>query len=193
MKKIVSILFCGFMAISLNAQISHTITASGVEYLPDTITVNLGDTVKFDVGSSHPTTEVDLSTYNTNGNTPLPGGFSFPSGQGFFVTTSAGQMFYICDNHISQGMKGMIVVIPNVGISEVHLGEHTLYPNPVEDELHLDLEGPQHILIYSLDGKIVEEIENSETTINVAHLNPGTYILVIGEGQNIERIRFIKK
>lgn len=193
MKKIIHFLFIALTAYSLNAQTAHTITASGVEYTPDTITVNLGDTIKFDVGSSHPTTEVDLTTYNANGSTPLSGGFSFPTGQGFFVTTTAGQMFYICDNHISQGMKGMIVVIPNVGISEVHLGEHTLYPNPVEDELHLDLEGPQHILIYSLDGKIVEEIENSETTIKVAHLNSGTYILVIGEGQNMERIRFIKK
>src|SRR5690606_33637838 len=183
MKKILSLFITTFAAVSLSAQASHTITASGVAYVPDTLTVNMGDTVKFDVSSMHPTTEVDLSTYLANGNTPLSGGFSFPTGQGFFVASTAGQMLYICDNHISQGMKGMVMVNPHVGISKVRNGEHTLYPNPVEDKLHINLSEPQNIFIYSLDGKIVEEFENAETTINVAHLNSGTYILVLGEGQ----------
>lgn len=194
MKKSLPLLFIFAISITtLKAQTAHTITASGVEYTPDTLTINLGDTVKFDVGSSHPTTEVDLTTYNANGNTPITGGFSFPSGQGSFVPASAGQLFYICDSHISQGMKGAIIVNPSIGVSEVHLGEHTLYPNPVEDVLHINLSEPQTISIYSLEGKKVEDFENAENTINVGHLSPGTYILVLGEGQNIERIRFLKK
>ncbi|WP_417612348.1 T9SS type A sorting domain-containing protein [Owenweeksia hongkongensis] len=193
MKKLLFLLFVSFVAVGLHAQTSHTIAAVGVEYTPDTVIVNLGDTIIFDVGNSHPTTQVDLATYNSNGSTALSGGFSFPSGQGSFVTSSLGAMFYICDNHISQGMKGMIMVNPTVGVSEVHLGSHTLYPNPVESELHINLSAPQDVFVYSLDGKVVKRFENVTETINVTELNAGTYILVLGEGENIERIRFMKK
>ncbi|AEV33950.1 hypothetical protein Oweho_2995 [Owenweeksia hongkongensis DSM 17368] len=193
MKKLLFLLFVSFMAVSLHAQTSHTIAAVGVEYTPDTVIVNLGDTIIFDVGSTHPTTEVDLTTYNSNGSSALPGGFSFPSGQGLFVASTLGAKYYICDNHISQGMKGMIMVNPTVGVSEVHLGSHTLYPNPVESELHINLSAPQDVFVYSLDGKVVKRFENVTETINVTELNAGTYILVLGEGENIERIRFMKK
>ncbi|WP_417599750.1 T9SS type A sorting domain-containing protein [Owenweeksia hongkongensis] len=193
MKKLLFLLFVSFMAVGLHAQTSHTIAAVGVEYSPDTIIVNLGDTIIFDVGNSHPTTQVDLATYNSNGSTALSGGFSFPSGQGSFVASTLGAKYYICDNHISQGMKGMIMVNPTVGVSEVHLGNHTLYPNPVESELHINLSAPQDVFVYSLDGKVVKRFENVTETINVTELNAGTYILVLGEGENIERIRFMKK
>ncbi len=193
MKKLLFILFIGCIATSLHAQTTHTIAAVGLQYTPDTVIVNLGDTIQFDVGTSHPTTEVDFNTYTTNGSTALSGGFSFPNGQGSFVTSSLGAIYYICDNHISQGMKGMIMVNPTIGVSEVHLGDHTLYPNPVKSELHINLIAPQDVFIYSLDGKVVKHFESVTETIDVTELNAGTYILVLGEGENIERIRFMKK
>lgn len=193
MKKLLSLLFISFAAISLQAQTSHTIVAVGIEYSPDTVIVNLGDTVIFDVGNSHPTTEVDLATYNSNGSTALSGGFSFPSGQGSFVATSLGAKYYICDNHISQGMKGMIMVNPTVGISEVNLSEQTLYPNPVASEIYLNLNAPHDVFIYSLDGKMVKHYENIEKSINVADLDTDTYILVIDKVYPTEGIRFMKK
>lgn len=193
MKKLLSLLFIGFITANLFAQTSHTIAAVGVEYTPDTVIVNLGDTIYFDVGSTHPTTEVDLATYNSNGSTALSGGFSFPSGQGSFVASSLGAKYYICDNHISQGMKGMIMVNPTVGISEINLSERTLYPNPVESEIYLKLNTPQDVFIYSLGGKIVKHYENIEKSINVADLDADTYILVIDGVYPTEGIRFMKK
>jgi plastocyanin len=56
-----------------------TITNSGTTFSPESITINVGDSVKFSISSSHNSVEVSQSTWNTNGNTPLTG-FSTPYG-----------------------------------------------------------------------------------------------------------------
>ena len=50
---------------------SQTITNQGMNFSPDTITINLGDTVNFVLGNSHNAVEVSQSTFLSNGSTLL--------------------------------------------------------------------------------------------------------------------------
>lgn len=89
---------------------THTITNSGLSFTPSTLTINVGDTVTWNIGGSHNVVEVSQSTWNSNGNTPLTGGFSTPFGGGTVVFTSTGTHYYVCSPHASSGMKGTITV-----------------------------------------------------------------------------------
>jgi hypothetical protein len=55
---------------------------------------------------------VSQATWNANGTTPLPGGFSVPFGGGMVLPSQLGigTHYYVCQAHVSFGMKGKIIV-----------------------------------------------------------------------------------
>ena len=57
---------------------SQTINTVGNSFSPDTLIVNVGDTINFVMGSSHNAVEVSQSTFIANGTTPN-GGFNIGS------------------------------------------------------------------------------------------------------------------
>ena len=69
----------------------------------------------------------------------------------------------------------------------------TIYPNPVESQLHLDMINP--VLqgeIFNLDGKTVWSGHITDGIINVADLTAGVYILKIKDERYIS-IKFVKR
>src|SRR5215831_2615330 len=88
---------------------THTITNSGFTFTPATITISSGDDVNFVLESIHNVVEVNQATWDANGFTPLPGGFSDPFGGGLVPASklTAGIHWYVCGVHASFGMKGM--------------------------------------------------------------------------------------
>ncbi|MDT8323713.1 MAG: plastocyanin/azurin family copper-binding protein [Bacteroidota bacterium] len=90
---------------------THTITNSGFTFSPSSLTISVGDTVVFSIASSHNAVEVSQATWNSNGNTPLSGGFSVPFGGGTVIFSSAATHYYVCSPHASLGMKGVINVV----------------------------------------------------------------------------------
>ena len=92
---------------------SQTITNQGMNFSPDTITINLGDTITFSLGNSHNAVEVSQSTFLSNG-TSSNGGFSINFGQtGTFIPQFEQSYYYVCQPHASSGMKGVIIVEDN--------------------------------------------------------------------------------
>ena len=91
-----------------------TINTSGFTYTPATTNILFGDTVVFTIGGSHDAREVSLTTWNANGNTPLPGGFQTAFGGGMVLPAqlAVGTHYFVCTPHASFGMKGTIVVSP---------------------------------------------------------------------------------
>lgn len=89
----------------------HTITTPGFNFSPSTLTIALGDTIDFSIASAHNVLEVSQATWNANGNTPLPGGFSLPFGGGTLILQSSGTYYYVCEPHAGGGMKGTITVM----------------------------------------------------------------------------------
>ncbi len=198
MKKCLPLILSLLVCSSLLAQTSHTITASGLNYSPANITVSLGDTIKFSVGPTHPTTQVSQSTWNANGSTPLSGGFNFPSGTGSFVASNVQTYYYICENHISSGMKGQVTAA-SIGLTENSLSGPVIYPNPVKEVLHFELPQADYLQagIYDLAGKLLAEIELSSAVdnnyqVDVSALPAGKYILKFQLPGLTQELRFLK-
>ena len=109
-KKILGYLMAFCMVLctyTINAQISN----SGNTFTPDTLTVTVGTSISFTLGSSHNAVEVDQATWLANGNTSN-GGFSTPYGGGTFTPSVAQTYYYVCAPHASGGMKGVIIATP---------------------------------------------------------------------------------
>lgn len=91
-----------------------TVTNVSMTFNPSNITITAGDSVMFNLQSIHNAVEVSQATWNANGTTPLPGGFTVPFGGGLVLPShlTAGVHYYVCQAHASFGMKGKITVTP---------------------------------------------------------------------------------
>ena len=86
MKRILLFLF--FIPFLLSGQTSYTITTYGTSFLPDTLIVNVGDTINFVMGQTHNAVEVSQSTFIANGTTSN-GGFNIGGQTGTYIPTTA--------------------------------------------------------------------------------------------------------
>jgi hypothetical protein len=100
-------------------------------------------------------------------------------------------MRYLNFADLSLGTKKYVQSLKNI----------VLYPNPVEDFLHLSfvnaLQGAIQIQICTLEGRVVQQqnhIDNSNTaTLSVIRLPSGLYLCKVNNGISSETIKFIKK
>ena len=92
---------------------SYTITTSGLAFVPDTITCDVGDTIFFVNGPSHNAVEVSEATFLSGGTSALSGGFNFGFGaSGYFIPSAPTTHYYVCQPHVWAGMVGVIIVNP---------------------------------------------------------------------------------
>ena len=71
-----------------------------------------------------------------------------------------------------------------------------LYPNPVNDWLHVMGEGLRKVVVVNTLGQVMEsiEIENQEELLlNVKHYEPATYIIMVYTEDGIVTKRFVKR
>lgn len=92
-----------------NAQ-THTVTDQGFTFSPAELTIAAGDTVQWQLANIHNVVEVTEATWNANGTTPKPEGFSTQLGGGSVTFDTPGTYFYVCSPHAFQGMKGKVIV-----------------------------------------------------------------------------------
>jgi plastocyanin len=203
MKKIVLFLAVIFLGINLHAQTTFNINKGvGFTFDPPTLTVNQGDIVHFNLTSAHAILQVSLATWNANDITPLPGGFSFPSGSGDYTATTPGTIYYVCTTHVQlEGMKGTIIVNAVTGIKDIHKDSSVrLFPNPATDLLTYQSIGKsdiKEIRILDIMGKIVKifqhpEISDNKVKIDVGELKKGIYFILVMSPDGIETAKFLK-
>jgi len=89
----------------------HTIINVGTAFLPDSVSVDPGDTVRFVLESDLSAREVSQASWLVN-DTTSNGGFDTPLGGGSAILTPVGIHYYVCPQHASSGMKGRILVTP---------------------------------------------------------------------------------
>ncbi|MCX6256431.1 MAG: putative Ig domain-containing protein, partial [Bacteroidia bacterium] len=114
MKKIIfSIVVCIIIINAIKAT-NFTVTIVNFTYSPALTTVNVGDVVTIDASTLHPLVQVSAATWNANLATPLPGGWGVKTSNYTFTITTTDTIYFVCQNHVSIGMKGRIVVsVPN--------------------------------------------------------------------------------
>ena len=175
---------------------THTITNSGFSFTPSTITIMSGDDVNFDIENIHEVREVSQATWNANGNTALPGGFSTGFGGGMIPASmlTVGTHWYVCVPHASGGMKGMIIVQATTATEEIQSPTAiTVFPNPsngkfqviltTEDVKNYDVE-IFNILGVSVFSKSKEDMQ-AINEVNLTDKEGGVYLLRIRDGLNV--------
>jgi plastocyanin len=169
-----------------------TVTNNGTSFTPNNITVDPGDIIVFDIGSSHNVVEVSQSTWEANGNTSN-GGFSLDFGGGELILNSPGTYYYVCAPHAALGMKGTITVTgtsTNVP-AQVAFPDKSMivYPNPFQGQVFLqfNLAEPSSVEVdlFDITGRIVKRIYQNKLeagnpttqSIDLTFLKPGQYFL----------------
>ncbi|HEX4957024.1 MAG TPA: T9SS type A sorting domain-containing protein [Lacibacter sp.] len=187
-------LFLLIYIISLNYAFAtnYNVDINGFSYSPNDLIVNVGDVVIIEAESFHPLQQVDATTWNNNGSTPLAGGFS--STTSYTLTITAGMagsiIYYVCIAHAPSGMKGKITVNVTSSVSDNRLLDYnfTVFPNPVTSNSWLNIStkkaGRISIALYDMNGKLVQwladmnmqagELNLPFKTIN---LQKGTYFV----------------
>jgi len=185
----------------LQAQESYTVTSSGFTFTPAVLNGAVGDTIRFDVGSNHTATQVSEATWNADGTEPLEGGFNFTSGTGVFVPEETGTVYYVCEFHVSLGMKGKINVSgtsSEVNITTIQKPE--VFPNPASDILYLKSSAsapPSLITVYDMTGKVQltaknPVMENNIIPLQVQDLHEGVYFVKLKYPGRTWVLKFIK-
>lgn len=182
-------LLLGLGLMSLSAQTVHVVTNQGLSFDPDAITVMAGDTIDFQISSNHNAVQVSQATYDTNGDSPLDGGFSVGFGGGKIALDSVGTFYYVCTPHAGAGMKGTITVqpattslaeaLPRVPVRLLTLAGAGQY------ELRLHSEAPAAATLHVLDlaGRRVQQralsLRRGETAISLDlnKLPVGSYLV----------------
>ena len=90
----------------------------------------------------------------------------------------------------------LCIVISTIGLDELNVNSISVYPNPVNDYLHIqskiDISNVNYEIV-DVKGKVIlEGTLNTETVIDVSNINKGTYTLQLNEG-HYKKIRFIKQ
>ena len=181
-----------------NAQATHDVTASGMTFSPSSITIDIGDTVRWTNTSG---------THNVNGTTGTfpsnPESFGNSLGTGWVYKhkfTIAGTYLYHCNQHFGSGMTGSLTVVDaTAGINSLtdNSSSISVFPIPASKELTVQIDkfdqlnDNSSIIIYDLAGQeVLKQIVNSSiTTINTSALNNSTYILKIVSGNEIIETR----
>lgn len=162
MKKIYLSLLLSVIVIGMKAT-SFTITTVGTSYSPNTMTVNIGDVVTIQASGTHPLVQVDQSTWNANGSTAMSGGWGTKTSTYTFTVSSINTIYYVCQNHVSMGMKGQIVV-NGTGVKEktALVSNLSFFPNPVKDKLTIKFNasenGTLNAKLYSVCGQEVQAL-----------------------------------
>ena len=139
MKKIYFLLFACLTGLTIKAT-SYTVSISGNTYAPASLTITVGDVVTIQASATHPLNEVSATTWLANGSTTLATGWGSKVADHTFTVSAAGGIFYVCQNHVSMGMKGSIVVLPITGINEnISLASQmSIFPNPTTSDFNLN-------------------------------------------------------
>lgn len=179
----------------------HHISINGNSYLPNTITVNVGDEVIIDASAVYPLIQVSPDSWHLNRTSLQNGGFSSSSKYRLLITSAmAGQTIYFGSGaHLGSGMKGQIIVrsVPGIYANHPNGFDFTVYPNPVSTDswINLQLSRSERISIqvYDMQGRIVrtfidQEMKAGEMKMpfTLSSLDKGNYIVQMRS--NKERI-----
>ncbi|HEX2395763.1 MAG TPA: plastocyanin/azurin family copper-binding protein [Bacteroidales bacterium] len=112
-KSLITLIFSLLMVIVVQAQTTHQVSVADYAFNPDTLEIQIGDTVVW---------TNNLGSHNVNGTQAThagnPASFGNDVGTGWtytYVFTLAGTYDYQCDPHAGMGMLGQVIVADNGG------------------------------------------------------------------------------
>lgn len=107
--------------------------------------------------------------------------------------TTVGDIIYL---HITNSI-GEVATFYATNLSQENFLKESIsvYPNPVSDQLNINIPDipVNTIKIYDLSGRLVEEVRLEDNQINVSHLQGGIYILGIETSVGVLRKKLVKE
>lgn len=176
---------------------TYTITNVGFTFSPATLSITQNDHVTFTLASIHDAVEVSQATWNANDITPITG-FSIPFGGGTLLGSqlTVGTHYYVCENHASMGMKGIITVLAPSAVPETKAQEDILiYPCPAKNnitvQMNVNTSNPVEIKLYNLQGRLLDVLLPRSAfsgvllrTFSLSKITgPGVYFLQVTSGE----------
>jgi len=200
MKRLFSFISLTLMFSVANATV-HTVTAQNtpVHFLPVTVYAQVGDTILWIwIAGNHnvgPISASDIPAGASMWSAPIDAGnHSYE-----YILTVAGNYYYVCHPSTPHGEDAYIEVSSSVGVQQykTHTNISFIYPNPVEDILHINSNTQSEYLINFFDasGKLIETqwISGDEHSMDVSHFKAGIYFLQAGVGVKQRTIRMVKQ
>lgn len=185
-----------FGVMSASAQTSVDIVLEGTEFVPLSVTINVGDTVRW--------YNTQGETHNINGSfwQDNPEAFGIEVGTDWIYThvfTIPGTYQYHCDVHVDQGMEGIINV--EEGTSSIYQNNtddqliKRVYPIPADDFVVIELQDDALAQYPQLDMKLYDylgRVQHSTSLgmkdryeISVRDLSSGLYFFQIADDQSV--------
>lgn len=176
------------------AQTTHQIRGLDFYYLPDTIHMQPGDSIKFVAnGGLHNMTETNYANWLTS-QAFTNGGFDTEIGADTtFVVDTVGTYYFVCLPHGYAGMKGVLIVDVVNSIVQNNRPYNFIqaYPNPTSGKASLSCQIPiQNVVVLDIWGKVLKEQHSSD--LNFSDLKSGTYLLRILAGDRTYTRRIVK-
>jgi plastocyanin len=172
-----------------------TVTNSGFTFNPDTLVIQIGDSVEFNIAGIHNSIEVSQMSWNSNDNTPLTGGWSLPFGGGTLLPADlpVGTHYYVCSPHASSGMKGVIIVESTLGLEETtNASAVSVFPNPSNGLFTIGLE-PSFVSdntsleVFDVAGNLVHQatVMGPRVELDLQDRLPGVYFIRVNAGNAV--------
>ncbi len=93
----------------------------------------------------------------------------------------------------------LVVIEDNLSVRNAPKVSYAMYPNPVSDELKIELSGTYskgaYVSIYSLDGRLIKEQSlelNGVATMDMSEQKNGLYVVRIFDGNNYAQTKLVK-
>lgn len=166
------------LALQSPAQI-HTITQTGFSFSPQNLTVNVGDTIRWQwTSGAHTTTSVTVPA----GAAPWDAPLSNSSQQFQYVVTTAGTYSYVCVPHQGMGMTGTFTAEGTTGSELIKSYPAQPAVSPFSGKLVLQPGNNKNgiAVVYNLTGRACLQFPfNGYTTADTETLPAGIYVLEI--------------
>lgn len=153
------------------------ITTSGLKFVPDDITINVGEKITFTNGGGNHNANGSQSVYPGNPESFTSGPPSSDAWVYEYTFNVPGIYNYQCDLHVGAGMIGKITVLPPVDNSDIRLTEVFYNSGNTPDSL-------EFIEIYNNGTSVANLLDYKLTATSVdfvlteATVNPGEYFVL---------------
>ncbi|MFL0353613.1 T9SS type A sorting domain-containing protein [Xanthomarina sp. GH4-25] len=143
------------------------------------VSYNFSPSITIPASSTHVVIEIAQS--DTTG--WFIGGTANETANSFVKSGTCGITTYVTTDSISFPDAHYYITVSGdlLSVEEYDLDKMSIYPNPVVNELHIDLHDSIKVVnakLYSITGQVVLQIQNKKD-IDVSGLNPGVYLLKI--------------
>ncbi len=187
MKAVLFKIFLAGVLLSYRAEaITHVVTASDFSFAPSSLTIQLGDTIRWDwLNGMHTTTSTTIPTGAASWDSPL----NSTSTSFTYVPTVQGQYNYVCTPHSTMGMTASFFVAGSLTVPATVSNKVSVGPNPASSFIKIQSTSEDlQVSLRDISGRSVPlqapSTSKTERIYSTGHIAAGLYLLFVkAEGE----------